>query len=401
MNSNIFTNLCRVLLALTAFTAAVPAHAQEPQLTPDQIAAKISPEHPKTVVFVYDVTMSTLHNGVFGNERAATATILRDGCVPGDHVVMLSFGTGDATVFDETLQTREDALALIDKIPTAPAPGRGTNIRLPHYDALKLVKAGLPEPGVIVLLTDSFNDAPAPTDPNMAQYNAFYSPKGLTVYPHTPQNKEYERLLHALRTSGKLQEYGVGVAIASNYRPIERVPTNAESDEPVVAAASIALQQPIEVEHVSQRGDPGLLLWGCFGVIIIGLAWGAVAISKPTVVRLVFGDRGTPQDFQLKTGHKVALGGSLTDCRPGDDVMQIAGLKGPAAFVAASGGGVVVIPATGSPESAKVYQNGIIIERQSPLRPGDEIRITAPGDDPNLPKEYRVRFLDPKAPLFT
>jgi hypothetical protein len=393
------SRLYRAFLVLCVLTAASAVHAQEPQLSPDVIASKIASEHPKTVVFVYDVTMSTLHNGVFGNERAATATILRDGCQPGDHVVMLSFGTGDASVFDETLQTHEDAIALIDKIPTAPSPGRGTNIRLPHYDALKLIEEGLPNPGVIVLLTDSFNDSPAPTDPNLAQYNAYYSPKGLTVYPRTAENRAYEQLLHSLRTSGKLQEYGVGVAIASNYRPIERVPTNAESDDPTNSSQAIMLQ-PVDKQQERRVGDPSLLLWGCFGMIVLGLLWGAVAISKPTPVRLALGERGAAQDFHLKSGRKVALGGSIADCGPGNFFMQLPGLKGPAAFVAAAGGGVVLVPVTGNPEAAKVYHNGSVLERQAPLRAGDEIRINAPGDDPNLPREYRVRFLDPKAPLF-
>jgi hypothetical protein len=382
----------------------LPALAQSPPpaLAPADIATRIAGMHPKTVVFVFDVTMSTEHNGVFQTERAATASLLRDGCDPGDRVILLEFGTGVTTVFDKTLATREDAVALIDQIPPAPVPGRGTNIRLPHVLALRLVESTLPNPGVIILLTDSFNDPPAPADPNMGQYTAYYSPKGLTVYPNTTENAEYERLLSTLKASGKLYQFGVGVGIAPSGRPIERIPTAAQSDAPDAAAEPLTLpQETVENEPIRRIGDRPFVVIGCFSVVFIGLIWVAIVLMRPTPVRLVLGDKGMPRDFRLRSGAKVCLGGTLANCGPGDDFLPLAGLAAPAAFVAASGGGAVLNPGGDRSATApKVFHNGVALEYPSPLRIGDEIRISAASADIGVPTEYRIRFADPKEHAF-
>jgi len=389
------------LLAFLALSTTAFAQSPTPPMAPAAIAAQIAKLHPKTVVFVFDVTMSTLHAGVFKNERAATATILRNGCAPGDHVVLLKFGTGDSTVFDKTLATHEDSAALVDQVPGAPEPGRGTNIRLPHAEALKIVEAGLPQPGVIVLLTDSFNDQPAQDDPHQPQYTAYYSPKGLTVYPDTPENRDYERLLGTLKANGKLHEYGVGVGIAPSGRPIERLPVGpGESDSPDAAGPAVTLEQPAGTEE-KRLGDRPFVVIGCFAVMLIGLIWVVLALGKPTSIRLALGDRGTPRDFRLKSGAKVCLGGGLANCRPGDDFFPLPGLASPVAFVAASGGGATLNPAgDGSVPDAKVFHNGVVLDHSAPLRIGDEIKITVPAPDAPVPREFRLRFTDPKAPLF-
>src|SRR5580698_625418 len=74
----------RFVLLTCLFAVVLPALAQSPPpaLAPADIATRIAGMHPKTVVFVFDVTMSTEHNGVFQTERAATASLLRDGCDP-------------------------------------------------------------------------------------------------------------------------------------------------------------------------------------------------------------------------------------------------------------------------------------------------------------------------------
>jgi hypothetical protein len=402
LQRTLWTAALILLACLFSATVCVQGQTSPPALAPADIATRVAGIHPKTVVFVFDVTMSTEHNGVFQNERAATATILRDGCDPGDRVILLQFGTGVATVFDKTLETREDAVALVDQIPPAPVPGRGTNIRLPHHQALKLVDAGLPQPGVIVLLTDSFNDQPAPADPNMPQYTAYYSPKGLTIYPHTPENADYERLLRTLKASGKLYQFGVGVGIAPSGRPIERIPTAAESDAPDTAGPTLDLsQEQTNNEQVRRIGDYPFLVIGCFTVIVLGLIWAGAALMRPTPVRLTLADKGMPRDFRLKSGAKVCLGGTLANCGPGDDFLPLAGLAAPAAFVAASGGGAVLNPGGDrSATSPKVFHNGIPLEYPTPLRIGDEIRISAPSTNAPVPTEFRIRFSDPKEPHF-
>ncbi len=388
-----------LLTALFWLLVATSAGAQQPQPGPSAIAARLAQVHPKTVIFVFDVTMSTRHGGVFQIERAATSTILRKGCVPGDHVILISFGTSTRTVFDRVLASPADAVSLLDLIPPAPEPGRGTNIRLPHHQALERVESGLPEPGAIILLTDSFNDSPAPDDPNMASYNAYYSPKGLTVYPHTPENADYERLLRTLKASGKLYQFGVGVGIAPSGRPIERIPTMAESDDPEAATASIQLTEPAAT-HEARIGDRPFVVIGCFSVILIGLIWAALALAKPTPVRLILGDRGMPRDYRLKSGARVCLGGALDNCRPGDDFFPLAGLPGPSGYVTASGGGLVLTPLETGNAPARVFHNGVPLELPVPLKYGDEIRVSLAPTPAGPPQEFRIRFADPKAPIF-
>ena len=172
-----------LLTALALFFCLLPAFAQDapPTLSPDAIAARIRPLKAKTLILVFDVTESTRHGGVFTLERGASATLIRRGCSPGDRVVLIPFGTGEKTVFDKTLATPADVDALIEQLPAAPAPGHGTNIRLPHHDALKLISREKACPAVVVLLTDSYNDRPDLSDPN---------------YP------DYLKILHAQRADG-------------------------------------------------------------------------------------------------------------------------------------------------------------------------------------------------------
>ena len=390
-----------LVLVLTSLLAIAPSivYAQTPQKSPSTIATEIAGIHPKTVVFVFDVTMSTRHAGVFTNERSATATILRQGCGPGDRVALIKFGTGATTVFDKTLKTREEASTLIDQIPEAPEAGRGTNIRLPHSQALQLVQDSAPNAGVIVLLTDSYNDQPLESDPNYPSYTSYYTPK-LTVYPKTSENVSYENLLKTLIGEG-LRQYGVGVGIAPNGRPIERVPTAAESDTPDAASvvSTAPLATPDSGATTRKTSDTGLLLFGCFGAVILGLAIAFWAMSRPSALRLKLGEKSMPRDYHVKSGRKVGLGGSMTTAGPGGDFFPLEGVANPVAFVAASGGGFVLNPNSQVISTAKVFHNGVPLEKTSPLRIGDEIRVSIADGGP-VPKDYRVLFADPKAPVF-
>jgi hypothetical protein len=370
--------------------AAPPAAPSQP-LSADQIAAQIKSLHPKTVVFVFDVTESTNHNGVFSNERAATATILRDGCEAGDRVVLESFGTSYKTVFDQTLSGPADVDTLVDEMPPSTEPGHGTNIRLPHHAALKLIAQSPDAQGVIVLLTDSFNDRPLPTDATYPDYLSYYTLDSLTHYPPTPQNSDYASLLARLLTSGRLHQYGVGIGIAEDGRPIERLPVAAGEGDDDTAPAVSAPPPPAKPQ------SPLPLILGIAGVAVVGLvAWGVSAANRPVPLRLKLGDKSLPRDFRLKPGSKVALGGALGFSAPGDEVFPLAGVTKPIAFAQAERGGITSLLPGELPEGGRVYHNGVSLEAPVTLHSGDEIRISVPDPASPLPKDYRLHVVDPK-----
>ena len=390
-----------LLLVLTLAFIPLPARAQldsAPVLSAAQIVAEIRPLHPKTLVLVFDVTQSTRHNGIFSLERAASATLIEDGCRVGDRVVLLKFGTGDKTVFDKTLTENADKQTLVDQIPPSVEPGRGTNIRLPHHEALRLVAKDRPRQGVIVLLTDSFNDRPAPADPNYPNYLAYYTLKGLTDYPHTPENRDYERLLRTLAASGRVKQYGIGVGIAPDGRPIERLPVAGQGDDAAAGPADTTpvVERPIGTEQVHSSVWPLILGGLLFLLLLLLLLWRL--LNRPVPLRLRLGDRGTPRDYRLRPGAKVGLGGTPLTAAPGDDVFPLAGLPAPVAFVLAGRGGAasLVRGAADTPDGLTLLHNGLTLERPVPVRPGDEVRLVLPATDAAPAREHRVRVEDPR-----
>jgi hypothetical protein len=388
--------LCAALCALPIAARAQEAVSQPPL---PQFAAQIKAVHPKTVVFVFDVSASTKHGGVFSRERAATATLLRQGCVPGDRVILKSFGTGAQTVFDKTLTTSADAAALIDQIPATPAPGQGTNIREPHHEALKAIEEDLPHPGVVVLLTDSFNDRPLETDPNYPAYLSYYTLKGLTVYPSTSENRGYEGLLSSLKSSDKLTEYGVGVGIAESGRPIERLPVGPDQlDDNATQTTTTTIVTPATPEK-AQSNLP-MIIGGVIAALAI-LAFAVMsAMRSPKPLRLKLGDKGRPMDYRLRPGAKVQLGGSLGSGGPGDETFALSGLAKPAAAIEWKSGGLSLAPVVKDGDAVKVYHNGTRLENSVALRTGDEIRVSVPATDAAPEREHRVRVADPKEEIF-
>lgn len=381
-----------------------PLHAQDTAgadtLAPEQIAAQIKPLHPKTLVLVFDVSASTQANGVFRREREAAATLIREGCAPGDRVVLEAFGTGFKTVFDKTLSASADMSALVDQLPAAVENGHGTNIRWPHHEALKRLQDDLPHDGVVVLLTDSFNDQPLTSDPNYARYRDYYTLGDLTKYPDTADNRDYERQLRTLKASGKLHQYGVGVGIAPNGRPIERLPLGPGQGDP---DSSDATQAPTVLAPIGHEKTASSLpaLFGALGLLLLAGLGGAFAfLNRPIPVRLTLGDRGTPRDYRLRRGNKIGLGGALTSAAPGDDVFPLGGVTAPLAFVQAERGGASLIPAPGFPAGGALFHNGVKLEAPAPLRIGDEIRAVLPATDLVPAREHRVHFADPRAAAF-
>ena len=385
----LFALLLLILFAESAYGQEAPA-----PLTPQQIAAQIKPLHDKTLILVFDVTESTRHGGVFAEERAASATLIREGCSPGDRIILLPFGTGYRTIFDTTLTDAAQDAGLIDQLPAAPAPGHGTNIRFPHHEALKLIARERLCPGIVVLLTDSFNDRPDLTDPNYPKYLDYYTLRSLTIYPDTPENRDYERLLRTLTRRGCLHQYGVGVAIAPDGRPIERLPIgpgqgDTDTGETTTAPTILA---PTGTQKSSSLIPLLLLLLA--GLLLLGLIayW---LLNRPVPIRLKLGDRGTPRDYRLPPGAKIALGGSPIASSGVADIFSLAGLPTAVAFIKAERGGVSLVPIpTDTPSPPTLFHNGLRVEQPVPLRVGDEIRIAIPATETDPAREHRIHFED-------
>lgn len=389
------------VLVCCCLPGPVPAQSAPAGLSPDAIARQIKPLHAKTLILVFDVTESTRHGGVFSEERAASATLLREGCSPGDRVILTPFGTGYKTVFDTKLTKPADADALIDQLPTAPAPGHGTNIRWPHHEALKLASREHLCPVVVVLLTDSFNDRPDLTDPNYPKYRAYYTLKGLTVYPDTAENRDYERLLAKLTRSGCLHQYGVGVTIAANGRPVERLPVGPNQGD---AGTDAATEAPT-VLAASGTGKPSsslpLLLSALLAaLLLLGLLWFFLS-CRPLPVRLRLGAKALPRDYRLPPGASVALGGAPSAVTGSRDIFPLAGLAAPVALIKAERGALSLVPVPPAGDNfPTLSHNGLRLQQPAPLRPGDDLRVFVPATAMDAEREHRIEVLDPQAPVF-
>ena len=263
-----------ILLTLLALSLA-PANAQldnAPVLSADQIVQRIQPLHPKTLVLVFDVTQSTRHNGVFSLERAASATLIEDGCRVGDRIVLLKFGTGYKTVFDKTLAESADKQALVDADPAPRRAGPGDQhpLAAPRGTAADRERPAPARASSCCSPTRS-TTVPAPADPNYPDYLAYYTLKGLTDYPDTPENRDYERLLRTLAATGRVQQYGIGVGIAPDGRPIERLPRAGQGDDAAAGPMDITpvSEKPIGTEQVHHSPWPlvagGARPWACWG----------------------------------------------------------------------------------------------------------------------------------------
>ncbi len=388
---------------LLIFSTLVPSIAQDApaELSSDAIARQIKPLRAKTLILVFDVTESTRHGGVFSEERAASATLLRSGCSPGDRVILIPFGTGYKTVFDTKLKRPADADALIDQLPTAPAPGHGTNIRWPHHEALKLASREHLCPVVVVLLTDSFNDRPDLTDPNYPKYRDYYTLKGLTVYPDTSENRDYERLLAKLTRSGCLHQYGVGVALAANGRPIERLPVGPNQGD---SASDMATEVPTVLAASGTRkpSSPLPLILGALlaALLLLALLWYLLS-RRPVPVRLRLGAKALPRDYRLTPGASLALGGAPSAVTGSQDIFPLAGLASPVALIKAERGGLSLVPVPPAGDGSPILShNGLRLQQPAPLRPGDDLRVSVPATGADAEREHRIDVMDPHGPVF-
>jgi hypothetical protein len=389
------------LILAVSLLAPVLAQDAPTGLSPDAIAAQIKPLKQKTLILVFDVTESTRHNGVFSEERAASATLLRSGCSPGDRVILIPFGTGYKTIFDTKIKSPSDADMLIDQLPAAPAPGHGTNIRWPHHEALKLIAREHLCPAVVVLLTDSFNDRPDLTDPNYPKYRAYYTLKGLTVYPNSPENRDYERLLRRLTQKGCLHQYGVGVAIAATGRPVERLPVGPGEGD---SAGSDTTETPTVLAEAGTSAPHALLpliLAGILAALLLALLAWYLLSRRPVPVRLRLGPKALPRDYRLTPGTALALGGAPGAASGSADTFPLAGVSAPVALVKAEHGGLSLMPSPPAGDtSPTLYHNGLRLEQPAPLRVGDDLRVSVPATAAEPEREHRISVMDPHGAAF-
>lgn len=361
----------------------------------------------KTVIFVFDVSGS-MRGENMRRAREATIGILREGTGAGDRVVLFTFGAGYKKVFDRTLENQSDKAALIDQVPSRPDDGAGTNIRRPHHEALKILDQTQPHPGAVILLTDSFNDEPRPTDPTYPDYLRYYTPGGrLTKYPDTPENRDYERLLQKLYRSRKVKAYGIGVQIDESGRPAERLPQAAPSVTSLPAT-------PAATAVVPEEKPASPLLWLLLGAAALLAVLGALflpALLRAATFRISGGPSG-PKDFQLKNGQTVRLGGRGASFA--GDAYPLPDLDNPAAEIRAARGQLRLVPfgvvgagnapvpvptAGGGNQTALplVFHNGLPLEKEEPLGYGDEIRVSIPSPSgTGVPREIRLKLDDPR-----
>ncbi len=392
------TRVIVLLLALVLGLTAAPRAQEDSAADLGEVAPAVNDlraQKNKVLVFVFDVSASMRtpvpggENGQTNLQRAreAAITLIREATAPGDRVVLLTFGAGYKTVFDKTLASEGDKDALADQVPSEVGTGAGTNIRKPHHDALKLLDAARPRPGAVVLLTDSYNDEPKRDDPAYPTYLKYYVPGGrLNKYPDTPENRDYERLLRKMRRA----QYGVGVQIDATGRPVERAPTTAAP--PPVEAAPTPAATPAPVEKSPDVPWP----WIALGLAALGLgAFLLLGSARPVPLR-VSGGPGGAKDFSLKAGQSLRLGGE--GAAHAFDAYPLPGvLEAPAAIVQAGRGGQFrLLPGGGNPPAgARVFHNGLPLEREAALGYGDEVRVSVPDPATGVAKEFRLKFDDP------
>jgi len=251
---------------------------------------------------------------------------------------------------------------------------------------------------VVVLLTDSFNDQPLKTDPNYEMYRAYYNLYRLTVYPKTPENSDYERLLRKLYRQHRLHEYGVGVAIARGGRPVERLP-NAPGESDAANLPDDIMPTVITQQGHEKTGPDWTTVIGIPLLVsaLVGLAFFAAA-SQMAHIRLAVLGKPSATDFRLKPGGKVGLGGSPSTAAPGVQTYAIPGLKEPAAYILGRFGGQAVLTPSAN-GAVKVLHNGLKLDGDVPIRVDDEVRIVMPATDGAEENIVRLRFRDPKGPL--
>ncbi len=348
-----------------------------------EIVAALKEKSPKCVVLLIDVSESMKVDDYNRKMHAAAETILKESLSDGDQAVLYTFGSGFKKVFDEVPQTPAARRKLIEQLPLKPEPGEGTNIRQPQHEALKLAKASGKTP-FVVILTDSFNDPPKNTPEAYSEYQKYYTPGKLEVYPSTPENQDYESLLSWMTDSGG-KTFGIGVEILPSGRPKERFKIAPKegieaTPEPTTEAPPPPPSKPDEF--------PVALIGALLGVGVIGAL---IAVLRPRPMPLRVQGVGAPRDFDVRGSTILRLGGEGGSAAL--DAYPLAGTKAVAATIKGSRGQFTIQPQPGG--NLRVYHNGMPLEKSSPLRYGDEVRVSVLDSSGTLLKENRLKFSDP------
>lgn len=375
--------MLRLSLTLLAFlTLLTPALAQADL---SEIITELKGTSPKCVVLILDVSESMKVDDYNKKMSEAAETVLKEGLGEGDQVALYTFGAGYKKIFDTTPLNPAERRKLVAQIPSKPELGEGTNIRQPHHEALKLAKASGKTP-YILLLTDSFNDPPKNTPDAYTEYQKYYTPGKLEVYPATPENQDYEDLLGWMRTSGG-KTYGLGVEILPSGRPKERFKvapkeTTIATPEPTPAPTTSS------APPAKQEEFPLPLLLGVLGVAVAGILF---AVLRPKPMPLRIAGSGPPRDFDVRGSTTLRLGGEGGSAAL--DAYPIQGTKEVVGVVKGARGQFSLEPQPST--KARVYHNGVPLEKASPLRYGDEVRVSILDSNGALIKETRLKFSNP------
>jgi von Willebrand factor type A domain len=376
--------MLRFSLTLLAVFAALPSAFAQSNIS--EIVTELKTKTPKCILLIVDVSESMRVDDYTHKMHDAAETILKEGLSEGDQAVLYTFGAGSKKIFDEAPSTPAARRKLIEQVPLKPESGEGTNIRQPHHEALKLARASGKTP-FIVILTDSFNDPPKNSPDAYNEYLKYYTPGKLEVYPNTPENQDYETQLAWMNRSGG-KTFGVGVEIMPSGRPKERFKiapkeTTPASAEPSSQNTSSASPPPPKSEEF-----PIGLLIGVAGVALAGVLY---ALLRPKPMPLRIAGSGPPRDFDVRGNTVLRLGGEGGSAAL--DAYPIVGTREVVALVKGGRGQLTLEPQPST--KARVYHNGVPLEKSSSLRYGDEVRVSLLDPNGTLLRETRLKFSDP------
>jgi hypothetical protein len=327
-------NTWLLLLALLVL-AAHPAAAQS-QADLERMGRELAAAHPKRVEVCFDVSGSMENLGKFGPLREALIPLLRGGLKAGDQVVITAFDTEPRELFSRTLKDDAEVDDAINALPSETTPNKtGTNIRWPHHLALKAAEKEHMPASFILLVSDSYNDTPSRSDRAWPDYLKYYRLDShgigqLTVFPDTPENHDYERLMRREKALN-IRTWGIGVemyppgSLATSNRPHEQRSLVPEMKNPPAAAA------PAPTEVPAKPAVPSLLwLWIALGLLALIAIMVWLNMNRPVHVSLSEGPKRY-QNYTLRPREAVVLGGAAAR---GDPLgYPVAGTREPAGYL--------------------------------------------------------------------
>ena len=191
-------------------------------------------------------------------------------------------------------------------------------------------------------------------------------------------------------TGSEGKTFGMGVEIQPSGRPKEQFKVAPKE-------ATQATPEPTDSTPVSSAPPPkpeefplGLLL-GVGGVALAGVL---LAVLRPRSMPLRIAGVGTPRDFDMRSNTVLRLGGEGGSAAL--DAYPLGGTKAVAATVKGGRGQLTLQPQPVQPgASLRVYHNGLPLEKATPLRYGDEVRVSVLDANGAIIKENRLKFSDP------